>query len=420
RGDLRKELDTSNTNRLRSNVFARWQDGGSRLQVDSFLFQGLRSTDDASLTPFVLPFIDFQHDLQRKVGGGKLQFNANFASLQRTSGTDSRRITAGAQWRREHFTPGGHRFQAFAELRGDAFFFQDLDEGTELCSSPTAACAVNFPGLTSDETTSIETRFAPTAGLEWSYPLTRRAPGSRIFIEPRVQLVASPADRNQDSIINEDSQSIEFDYVGLFDYNKATGFDRFEDGQRANVGVAASLVMDNGVSLDGSVGGQFRLQSTDAFSAESGLGEQRSDIVGSLNLRYKNRFGIENRFRIDDDSGSIERAESLAYLNFWRFRSNLSYVRLTDDESGSPILREEVTGRANFRLTRHWSAGLGWRENLNAPAGTDSTIRQDFILAYRDECSFLELTYRRDQTTDAGLPPDDRFLVRFTLRSLVD
>ena len=50
----------------------------------------------------------------------------------------------------------------------------------------------------------------------------------------------------------------------------------------------------------------------------------------------------------------------------------------------------------------------------------DGTIRQDFILGYQDECSLIELTYRRDRTQDQGLEPDNAFLVRFTLRSLVD
>ena len=430
RGDLRQELDTSNTRILRSNAYASWTKGGSRLLIDSYLFQDIRTNrnlfpgieleDVSSLTPYVLPRIDFRHDINQRVGDGKLSFRANFASLQRTSGTDTRRLTAGAQWRREHFTPGGHRFQATADLRGDAYFFQDLDEGTEICSIASAACATSFPGLNSGDSTSIETRFAPSAALEWSYPLVKRMSVGQIFIEPRVQLVASPAGRNPADILNEDSQSIEYDYVGLFDFNKATGFDRFEDGQRANVGVSASLKLNNGITVEASAGEQFRLQPTDAFAATSGLGEERSDIVGALNLRFRNRFGIENRFRIDDDTGEIVRAESLAFLSFWRFRSNVSYIRLNDDETGIADRREELTGRATFRLTRHWSAGLGWRENLNADPGTESTIRQDLILSYRDECATLDITYRRDETQNEGFEPDNRFLIRFTLRSLVD
>ncbi|MFZ5618552.1 MAG: LPS-assembly protein LptD [Pseudomonadota bacterium] len=436
RGDLRKELDTSLTNRLRSNTYLRWGDANTELRVDSYTFQELRtvSTCDlstgerigvnaancaslvatdpnvqlgpeiAKLTPYVLPVIDFRHEFTPPAIGGDARLHFNFASLQRTGGVDTRRLTASALWEREHFTPGGHRFNAFAELRGDLFRYEDLDEGAE-----------NRQGIADDN--RIDGRFAPSVGLEWSYPLTRRLGGARLFVEPRVQLVASPANRNSADIINEDSQSIEFDYAGLFNYNKSTGFDAFEDGQRMNAGVAVSAVLDNGVTVEGEIGQQYRLQQSDAFDPATGLGGESSDYVGSLNIRYKNIIGVENRFRIADDDGALKRAESMAYLNFWRLRGNATYVRLNDEVSiGGERKREELNARMNFKLTKHWYTGAGWREDL----ARDRTIRQDFILGYQDECSLFELTYRRDRTQDQGLEPDNAFLIRFTLRSLVD
>jgi LPS-assembly protein len=436
RGDLRKELDTSLTNRLRSTSYVRWSGAATQAIAETFTFQELRTvtvcdlsngerlsinaancrglvrTDPgvqegpeiARLTPYILPALDIRHDFAPPAIGGAAFVNLNFASLQRTGGTDTRRLSARAFWEREHFTPGGHRFNAFAELRGDLFRYEDLDEGTE-----------NRGGIADDN--RLEGRFAPSVGLEWSYPLTRRFGGARLFIEPRVQLVASPADRNGREIINEDSQSVEFDYGGLFEYNKATGWDAFEDGQRMNAGVAASALLDNGISLEGEIGQQFRLQESGAFDPSTGLGDESSDYVGSLNIRYKSVVGLENRFRVADDDGSLKRVESMAYLNYWRLRANASYVRLDDEAAiGGERRREELNARLNFKLTKNWYAGGAWREDLIR----DRTIRQDFILGYQDECSLFELTYRRDRTQDQGLEPDNAFLLRFTLRSLVD
>jgi LPS-assembly protein len=436
RGDLRKELDTSLTNRLRTNTYLRWGDEDTELRVDSFTFQELRTVtlcdlsngerrstststcspfaaadpgvveapDIARLTPYVLPVINFRHEFKPPSIGGDARLHLNFASLQRTGGVDTRRLTASAYWEREHVTDGGHRFSGFAELRGDLFRYEDLNEGTE-----------NRRGIADDN--RLDGRFAPSVGLEWSYPLTRRAAGARLFIEPRAQLVASPSNRNGADIINEDSQSVEFDYAGLFDYNKATGYDAFEDGQRMNVGVAAAAEFDNGLSIEGEFGQQYRLQESAAFDSATGLGEESSDYVGSLNVRYKTIVGVENRFRIADEDGSLKRAESMAFLNIWRLRGNATYVRLNDEVSiGGVRKREELNARLNLKLTKHWYTGAGWREDLVR----DQTIRQDFILGYQDECSLIELTYRRDRTQDRGLQPDNAFLIRFTLRSLVD
>jgi LPS-assembly protein len=405
RGDLRKEIDTSNTNRLRSNLYVRRESERSEFSANAYLFQGLRVQDIAAKTPYVLPLLDFRHEVSDPILGGSARVNANFVALQRPSGVDQQRLTGSALWEREHITPGGHRFGAFAEMRADIYYYHDLQEGTEI-----------LPG-DPNERTEIEGRFAPSVGLEWTYPLTRRFGGARVLIEPQVQLVASPSNRNDGSIINEDSQSVEYDFAGLFDYNKATGFDSFEDGQRMNVGVTASAELDNGLAVEGSIGAQLRLQDTAAFDPSTGLGEKRSDYVGALNLRYKKYLAIENRFRIDDDSGSIQRAESMATLNLWRFSGFVSYVKLNEENIAAELVRrEELFGNMRVRMTRRWSTGFGWRESLEL----NRTISQDFLIGYSDECATVDFVYRRDFTRDVGLGPDDSFFVRFSLKSLVD
>ena len=443
RGDLRNEIETSDTLRLRSNVSLDWRLGETNIRADSFVFQDLRtvslcdlpdgsrqsigatSCDSlerafgnvtpapaiAELTPFILPQINVSRNID-DIWGGRLELNGNFTSLQRTGGVDTRRLVGSAYWEREHITRGGHRFKAFAELRGDVYRFEDLDEGTEVVAPI-------------DDDNRLAGRFVPSVGAEWSYPLTKRFAGGRLFVEPRVLVVASPAGQNDDDIINEDSQSIEFDYLSLFQFNKSTGFDAFEDGQRINAGIAASAVLDNGIVVETEIGEQFRAQTTAAFTPQNagatlfpaGLGEQRSDIVGALNVRYKNVLGMENRFRVDDDDGSIQRLESSAYFSLGPVRGNATYVRLNEENSAANLVRrEELTASTRIKLTDNWSTGVAFREDLlnNQP------ISQDFVIAYQDECALFEVTYRRDRTRDDGLETDVALLFRFTLRSLVD
>jgi LPS-assembly protein len=405
RGDLRQELDRGRTNQLRSNSRVAWQRGGNNLTFDTYLFQGLRPQDDSSTTPYVLPLIDYRHQFQSAIAGGRASIGANIASLYRTGGVDSQRFTASAYWDRDIITRGGHRINLFAEARGDAYFFQDLDEGTEV-----------IPGVIGASTRSVS-RFAPSVGVEWSYPVARNLGNARLMLEPRVQLVASPSNLNSSNIVNEDSQSIEFDYAGLFDFNKATGYDAFEDGQRMNVGGSASAVWPGGLSIEGSIGQQFRIQNTNAFDSSSGLGDTQSDIVGSLNVKYKSIIGVENRFRIDDKTGNIQRAESMAFLRAGPVTGAVSYVRLNEENVRANLVRrEELTARGRVKLTDHWSVGSAWRYDLEG----NRTIRQDFIIGYEDECSTFGITYRRDRTRSNNLRPDNAVLLSFTLKTLAN
>ena len=68
-GDLSQALDRGQTNQLRSNARLTWSKGGSRLLVDTYAFQGLRSTDNTSTTPFILPLIDFATTFTGKLPG---------------------------------------------------------------------------------------------------------------------------------------------------------------------------------------------------------------------------------------------------------------------------------------------------------------------------------------------------------------
>ncbi|MEL6111654.1 MAG: LPS assembly protein LptD [Pseudomonadota bacterium] len=449
RGDLRLEFDRSLTNRLRSNVNTAWRKGNSTLTADAYLFQGLRISDDSTLTPYVLPLLNFKHEFDRKLGGGNLSVNANFASLQRTAGIDSRRITTSAFWTRDYITRGGHRFNAFAELRGDAFFFQDLnevDQGTE-----------NFLQslvVREDGDTDVVARFAPTIGVEWSYPLARYYGGTRLLLEPRIQLAASPSNRNTSAIINEDSQLTEFDYSNLFSFNKATGFDAVEDGQRANVGISSSVTFSNGIKLQAAVGQQFRVQDTNAFAFGTGrgdlfapsvgLGDTRSDYVGEAKIEIGQSLSLANRLRLDTD-GQLRQVDSVLGFNFWRFNGILGYVRLEDviidttarsvgdltfdtvenlEELDAVTDIEELSALVRMRLTKHWSIGAAWRENLRPlfNEGTqefnNGTLNQDFSLSYKDECSAFDITFRRNLTADRSLESDTSVLIRFSLTSL--
>ncbi|MEO1014306.1 MAG: LPS assembly protein LptD [Pseudomonadota bacterium] len=423
RGDLKKDLDTTRANRLTSTGFVDYRKDGHHLRAEGFVFQELRNRAENfdELNPYVLPRIDYEKR-GWKVAGGEAYVRANLTALQRTGGLDSRRLTAAAGWEAETVTKGGHRFRAFAEARGDIITYDDIDQGDE--ASRGAALAAFDAGETSD----LAGRFAPTVGVEWSYPLVKHTRHFSLFIEPRVQLVASLAGLNDPDIINEDSRSIDFDFAGLFDPNKSPGFDAFEDGQRVNIGISAAATTRFGFAMEGEIGQQFRAQQTLAFTSDrpldgsepnfpNGLGDERSDIVGALNIRYRNIIGVDSRFRMTQDFGDFTRIESFAYLNAWRFRTSATYARLADvDDASGLTAREEITPAVTFRMSDNWRTSFSWRQDLTQ----DRLIQQTFGLAYQDDCALFSLSYVRDRTNDRTLQQNNAVRLQFTLRTLVE
>ncbi|MEL7027908.1 MAG: LPS assembly protein LptD, partial [Pseudomonadota bacterium] len=119
-GALRSEDTRFDSTRLTTNVDARRLTENSRLDIDTFFFQGLRPTDDQGLTPYVLPLVSYTHDIKPPIIGGRGVLRGNLLSLQRTEGVDTRRISIAGDWRRSRTSRNGQLLTAFAELRAAA------------------------------------------------------------------------------------------------------------------------------------------------------------------------------------------------------------------------------------------------------------------------------------------------------------
>ncbi|WP_306254017.1 LPS-assembly protein LptD [Parvularcula sp. IMCC14364] len=439
RGDLRSARGVFRPDRLTNNVYLKRRTENTLFSAEFLGFESLRITEDNDNVGHALPRIQYNANIfGTPLIGGQTNFNASFVALARNDGVSSQRITMATQWDRIFTSSGGHRFKLYAELRGDAYSYSRLDRGSELCndfdSRNTAtgqtdfeACLETFPGQGQEESTS-KSRLLPTAGLEWSYPLVRRNENSTIIIEPKIQLItATDEDFNSErfdidgdrfllpEIVNEDSQFFQFDTTSLFDWNKSSGYDLWENGNRANIGLNASAVFDNGLSMKGAIGQQFRDQETtiyEAYGLTPGLGATESDIVGSFRLSKRGLFNFDNRFRFDKDDASLRRAESNFTGRFGRFATNLSYVKVETIEVDETEKNNEfLVSGVSYNLTDNWTVGARQRNNISRGNVTQQVIS----LGYRDECSRLLLAYRIDNTNAGGLEFGDSLTINLEL-----
>ncbi len=283
-----KKYDISFEDELTNRVFLEGRSKRNFAQVEAYYFRGLRAEDDPGTTPIILPNATFEYFHDQKILGGQLSFSGNFLALHRTEGTDVERLTYEAGWNRRHNTPGGHLFEAFADLRADIYHLNDLQD------SPTVNTTKNEDWVT---------RLLPTIGMEWRYPLVKQGKnGTTQYIEPIAQLILSPLGGNPDQIPNEDSLSFEFDHTNLFTANRFTGRDRWDDGTRINLGAKVALFGRGARENSLFLGQSFRLQDTRLFGSASGLDGTRSDYVGRLTLEPWSFLKLDHRFRFDRDN----------------------------------------------------------------------------------------------------------------------
>lgn len=399
-GELREAIDVLQPDRLENSFAFVRREADSFTQLSTTMFQSLRTSEDNDFMADAMPH--FRHEKKHPVPlvGGEATVGSDFLYLHRPSGLDSARAVVNATYDKSHTTKGGHRFRGFAEVRADHYRYTDADQGIQACNvddgdAAYEECRIALPREARKEAFTTS-RVLPTAGLEWSYPLAKLTDSQTFIIEPKIQAVVSPQGDYTDHVFNEDSQFFQFDGVTLFDWSKSPGLDLWEDGQRLNIGVSGTAIFNKKLTVSGTLGQQYRTETSTAFDSDTGLGSTTSDIVGDVDIVYGRNLTMDNRFRFDKNDGTLRRGESTIRGRMGPFAANLSYLRVEDPQLDATDQRDEfLTTTASYAINDRWTVGGNWRENL----AEGETTARSLLLRYRDDCTIFTINYRFDNQT---------------------
>ena len=395
-----KRYNFSNEDTLTSRLYLEGIDGRNFAGINGYAFQGLEIDDDPGQTPLVLPIAEYNLVLDNGLLGGNYTFDANLMALSRTEGTDTRRLSVDGGWHLPFVGGAGDIYSLNAQLRGDLYWVDDLANRGR-------------PG-SGDEVTG---RIVPSLSLDWRYPWIRQAGTTRQIIEPVAKIAVSPYGGNPGGIPNEDSQDFEFDHTNLFDLMRFPGLDRVEGGPRASYGLRMGVYGISGGRTTAFFGQSYRVKADSTFERGSGLEDNFSDFVGTINISPARFVDLSYRFRLDHDDLSPRRSEvDLAGGPDW-LRVNLGYLSLDDAPDNlddSVGAREELKLSARIRYGENWSFTANTRRNLT----TDNTVNYGFGINYTDECLTFSTRFVRSFTQDRDVEPTTSIQFVVTLRSL--
>jgi LPS-assembly protein len=408
-----RRYDISRDDRLRSTVDLERIAPNSYLSIAGWATQTLRVGEDQGQVPFAIPVIDYRLRLTDPVLGGRVQLQANTMAITRTSGQDTQRAFASAQWDLRRVTPMGQELTLTALARGDIY------HSDENALSPTVSYRGN-PGW--------QTRGMASVAFDAKWPLVGSFMGGTQVLTPRFQIVASPTLRNLE-VPNEDARAIDLEDSNLFALNRFPGYDRIEDGVRFTYGFDWQFDRP-GWRISTTVGQSYRLTDRPTLLPDgTGLSTRTSDIVGRTEVRFKEFVKFTHRFRLDKDDFAVRRNEFDAAIGSRRTYLELGYLRLNRDvSSGIEDLkdREEarIAGRIGF--ARYWSffgSGVFDLTGISddpALVGVDGfqPIRTRLGVAYQDDCLEIDFTWRRDYVATGDARKGNTFQIHIALRNL--
>jgi len=484
--------NTLNGNFFRENsstVYLTGQGDRGYFDLRGFSFQGLANTDYQPQLAAVWPMLDYNKvidlDPNKTFGiGGEVEIDANFtrstaalASYQqigsyqfdnqyglypvctptlvfspttkqytqygpsncllRGIGGEYDSATLQVSWKRKFIDPIGEIWTPFAFARGNLNYLNANATGSVTFGTDTISNSYQSNFLNHND--QFGGYVTPGVGLEWRYPLLSKTPIGDMVIEPIAQIIARPNGQPTNNMVDLDSQSLVFDDTNLFEWDKYSGYDRFETGVRANYGAQFTYDAHEYGVVSGLFGQSAQVAGINSYATpdaaniglSSGLDTPLSDYVSRLAYTLNSNYSLIAKARFDQSDWTMRRLDIEGRAKWGPLAFGVNYANYT----AQPIIgyneRREGLGlntRYDMFKNYYFQGDITWdlgRHNYNdveylvgysntgQPVFENAPSAPLFAIAtwgagvgYQDECVKLGLNYRDSISDSYGYPPN--------------
>lgn len=355
-------------------------------------FKDIRVSNRADDQPNVLPEI-YTKFLGKPNGllGGRWRAEGSALGLQREGNNqDVLRGSTGLGWERRFLSYTGLVTTVDLASRGDVYQTTDKENSNGLGRSARASAVRGFA----------------RANVKTSYPLQKDFYEGQMVVEPLVAVTTGTNLNNNTDIPNEDSNDVFLDSNNLFNPNRFPGLDRIEDETHATYGVRTGYYGDNGYQGEVFLGQSYRFDGNDnPFPDGSGLSEQESDFVGSVDARFGRTLQLGYGVQLANDNLASQRHEVDMSSTIGRtsFGTRYFYAKALQGTDLN-TRREQIRNTLKYRFTDEWSAFGATQYDLARE--TEGLRSVAYGLDYQGQCVNLIISASRkllnESTGDSG------------------
>ena len=395
----------------------------ARAEIRSY--QDFRET--ATTPPRLYPALSYNlvTPPTHKFGNWDMNFNLiNFKSKREAGQTSMTRLVNEATKNYAKATSWGGLFEYTTQLRANFYDTTEYFNKTITVADKSADADAKdtkkqtILGKEDNFASQLTARFGATG----SYPLAAVQNWGYWSVTPKVGSSVGPNFKRKESIPNLDSGQVEFDESDLFIVDRATGFDRTENGKRVDYGSDIAAYLKDGKGFRGFLGQSYRIDEDPLFPELSGGGKGFSDYVGNFTIFPASDFAFDYRFRLDRKDTDLRVSE--ARTNFSArneeglgISTSLSYLKVklpyqfSADEQRVKR-REAVSHSTSFRVHENWSGALGGSYNID----TNQSVGYTATFGYDDECLVAKLYFKRVYVKDRDYSTMDTIYLQVSFK----
>lgn len=392
-------------NTLHSNIRLHKVRKNNFFGLEAHAFQELRSDVDQVQTPMITPrlqsFISSDHN------SNSLNYSTDieFLTLTRNEGNDLTKLFLLHNIERPFITKDGSVISIAGHINTGLYRVENY----------------NDPLLGIQKKAYYRSKFYPQITFNYSKPFFKINNVSKQIFEPKFLIVGGANNGNDLHLPNEDSRSYDIDYTDLFERSRLSGNDRLDSGSRIDYGFNYSNQnLKTGFATNVLIGHSYRLRKDVFQPSNSGLNENVSNILGSININPTGNLSLKSQVSINSEDFTFSQAITNFYLGDKdnNFSLNHLLAEPTDGIEATSISRRNqiVLGFKNL-FSKFWSLEVSSNFDL---VNEIKFLNWNSKIKYQDECFGLSFSWNRQYTYNAESPTSNNFMLLFSLNKIME
>ena len=269
----------------------------------------------------------------------------------------------------------------------------------------------------------FESAFFPQLTVELTKPYIKRTKKYRTIVKPQVLFLNSTLNAfNRDIPDQSNVNNFELDYYDLFDRNRLSGNDRFDNITRFDYGISIlKQSMFTNVSSKLGVAQSYQFENNKYLPKNSGINDKFSNILANLEISPSKSIQIKSFFSINKDNFAIKNAYTNLLFNIKDTFIGLNNIRAPAviSSDGSNLI--ESKNQFNFSFEQRFSEY--WSFTTSSTFDKKNKIKFHDINAkikYEDECVGFSFNWKRQYTHNPEDPTSNSFLFLFSLKEIME
>ena len=230
-------------------------------------------------------------------------------------------------------------------------------------------------------------------------------------LTPRLKFILPSQITNTDKSVNEDSESITFNYQNQYSENRFFGNDLFDSSPRIVYGLESSLNINEQI-INLNINQMYQFNTKSSFSEEINQNTNLSDYAFEAKTNYNNiLFKIDSRM----DQKNFSKKEMNYSLNYdGTINFSLDYNETIKDafkelSNDTQSLKFKVSKKINNNFSANYSTNLDVKNNYDP-------FKSVLGISIFDECSQLDIKYSNVRYNDNyNTQPEEKISLSFTM-----